>query len=116
MAFKMSESDKSNWTGKDFEFLIRGDVEIPESKYDEIMTPNSYSWDKVIRNGWYYYEVGPDSFYYSWEPPGIQMAFNEEVSQKAKQIAEEVISNILATGQYAELIELGRDQVHRFDL
>ena len=112
----MNDLNKSNWTGRDFEFLITGELEIPESKHDEIMTPNSYAWSKVNRDGWYYYEVGTDSFSYSWEPPGIQMAFNKEIPYpKAKQMADEIISNILATGQQAELIELRSDQVYGFD-
>lgn len=112
----MDELDRYNWTGKDFEFLITGDLEIPDDVYDEIMAPNSYSWIKSNRDGLYYYQVGTDSFYYSWEPPGIQMVFNKEIGYpKAKQIADEVISNILATGQEAELVILQSDQIYGFD-
>lgn len=109
--------DRSQWTGKDFEFLITGDVDIPAADYDRIMTPNTYQWKKVDRDGWYYYQVGEDEFTYSWEMPGIQMTFNKEISfEKAKRIAEEVISNIKAAGQKAELVVLNSSTVYRFDL
>ena len=37
-------------TGKDFEFLITGDVEdIDHSNWDSIMTPNSFEWGKFKR-------------------------------------------------------------------
>lgn len=54
--------DRSQWTGKDFEFLITGDVDIPAADYDRIMTPNTFQWKKVNRDDWYYYQVGEDEF------------------------------------------------------
>jgi hypothetical protein len=94
--------DRSQWTGKDFEFLITGDVDISSADFDQIMTPNTFQWKKVNRNDWYYYLVGEDEFTYSLEMPGIQMTFNKEISfEKAKQITDEVINNIKATGQEA---------------
>jgi len=43
------------------------------------------------------------------------MTFNKEMPyDKAKKIAEEVISNIKATGQDAELVELDKSKVYRF--
>jgi hypothetical protein len=108
--------DRSQWTGKDFEFLITGDVDIPAAEYDQIMTPNTFQWEKVNRGDWYYYQVGEDEFNYSWEMPGIQMTFNKEIKfEKAKRIAEEVISNIKASGQEAQLVVLNRSTVYRFD-
>ena len=108
--------DKSNWTGKDFEFLIIGDIDIPADTYDSIMTPNSFEWIKIEKNNWTYYQVGQDEFSYSWEAPGIQMTFNESIPfQKAKKIAEEVIENIKATGQIPELVTLDKTKVYRFD-
>ena len=107
---------KSHWTGKDFEFLITGVVDIPKDNYDRIMTPNTFQWKKVNRDDWYYYQVGEDEFTYSWEMPGIQMTFNKEISfGKAKQIADEVISNIKSTGQDAELVILNNSKIYRFD-
>lgn len=39
-----AEPDRSKWTGKDFEFLITGDLEITAENHDQIMTPNSFEW------------------------------------------------------------------------
>lgn len=112
----MGESDKANRTGKDFEFLITGEIEIPTDKFNDIMTPKSYPSKLVIHDKEYYYEIDGDRLYYSWEPPGIQMTFNPEISYtKAKQIADEIIKNILATGQQAELLELDSDHLYRFE-
>ncbi|MBK9256913.1 MAG: hypothetical protein IPM42_15635 [Saprospiraceae bacterium] len=104
-----------SWKGEDFEFLIVGDIEI-FSDFDNIMTPNSFEWIKTIKNDWDYYIVGQDEFSYSVEEPGIQMTFNKEISfEKAKQIADEVIANIIATGQKAELTILDKKNLYRFD-
>jgi hypothetical protein len=44
------------------------------------------------------------------------MTFNKGISfEKAKKIADEVIKNIRATGQEAELIMLDNSKVYRFD-
>jgi phosphopentomutase len=73
------------------------------------------SWQKVDRDNCYYYQVEGDEFTYSWEMAGIQMTFNKEISfEKAKQIADEVIDNIKASGQKAELIVLDSSNVYRF--
>jgi hypothetical protein len=107
--------DRSELTGKDFEFLIVGDVNV-SSNYDHIMTPNTFEWVKTIKNDWPFYQVGQDEFSYSVEEPGIQMTFNTEIQyEKAKQIADEIIENILKTGQKAELVILDKSKVHRFD-
>ncbi len=43
-------------TGKDFEFLITpGDLEIPASDFDDLMTPDSFRWTKVMKDNWAYY-------------------------------------------------------------
>lgn len=108
--------DRSSWTGKDFEFLITGDINIPADNYDQIMTPNTFVWSKANRNNSTYYQVGADEFSYSWEEPRIQMTFNKDIPfEKAKQVAEEVIGNIKAAGQEAELIVLNSSQVYRFE-
>ena len=68
--------EASKLTGKDFEFLIMpGDIETKAENFDDLMTPDSIKWTKSIRNDRAYYQVGADEFYYSWEPPGIQMVF-----------------------------------------
>jgi hypothetical protein len=113
----VSAEERFRWIGKDFEFLITGEIGIPEEDYDRIMTPNTFSWTKVNRDNWSYYKVGEDEFTYSWEIPGIQMTFNVEITfEKAKKIADEVIDNIKTTGQEAELIVLDSSNIHRFDL
>jgi len=108
------DNNSSELTGKDFEFLIVGDINI-STNYDSIMTPNTFEWVKTIKDGWPYYQVGLDEFSYSVEDPGIQMTFNKEIQyKKAKQIADEIIANILETGQKAELVILDKSKVYRF--
>lgn len=110
-----TEPDRSKWTGKNFEFLITGDLEITPESHDEIMTPNSFEWIKIEKDNWPYYQVGKDEFSYSWEPPGIQMTFNEDITfQKAKNIADEIMENIHNTGQFAELVILGSRKIYKF--
>ena len=107
--------DRKNWTGENFEFLITGDVEVPSSNYDDIMTPNSFAWEKTTKNDWTYYKVGQDEFSFSWEMPGIQFTFNKEVKfEKAKKIADEIIDNLRSNGQKAELVILEKGKVYRF--
>jgi len=101
-------ADLYNLTGKDFEFLITpSDIEIKTEDFDRIMTPDSIEWNKVIKDDWAYYQVGPDEFSYSWEPPGIQMTFNDEINfEKAKLIADEVVAKLSKyTGQFNATIE-----------
>ncbi|HVW13548.1 MAG TPA: hypothetical protein VHB54_07005 [Mucilaginibacter sp.] len=110
------EIDKSKWLGKDFELLIAGEIDIPSENFDSIMTPNSFDWIKTERNNWIYYQVGDDNFNYSFEPPGIQMVFNDEISfAKAKAIVDEIIQNIIATGQTPELIIIEKNKLYRFE-
>ena len=107
--------DRTGWTGENFEFLIIGDIDI-FLDFDNIMTPNSYKWIKIIKDNWNYYQVGEDEFSYSVEEPGIQMIFNNEIIfDKAKRIGDEIIANITATGQKAELIILDKKKNYRFD-
>ncbi|MDF7819304.1 hypothetical protein P1X15_16930 [Runella sp. MFBS21] len=105
--------ERVGWTGQDFEFLIVGEINV-FSDFDQLMTPNSLEWTKTHKNGWDYYQVGQDEFSYSFEEPGIQMTFNEEISfDKAKKIGDEVILNIHSTGQKAELFILDKRKVYR---
>ena len=107
--------DWSEWTGQDFEFLIVGNIEI-KSDFDTIFTPKSMEWHKTTKNNWDYYQVDQDEFSYSIEEPGIQMIFNKEIPfEKAKKIADEVIANIIASGQQAELLILDNTNVYGFD-
>jgi hypothetical protein len=108
--------DKTNWTGENFEFLITGNVEILDSDFDRIMTPNSFDCEKVYKDDWIYFKVGEDEFSFSWEIPGIQFTFNKEVKfEKAKKIADEIIENINSIGQKAELMILEKNKVYRFE-
>lgn len=112
----LQEVDRSNWTGEDFEFLITGDIQISNEEFDQIMTPNSMDWNKIIKNDWPYYIVGEDEFSFSTEIPGIQFTFNKEVKfQKAKSIADEIILNLHSIGQEAELVILKTKTIYRFD-
>ncbi len=108
--------DRTNWTGENFEFLITGVDEILNEEYDRIMTPNTFEWEKIIKDDWPFYVVGEDEFSFSWEIPGIQFTFNKEVKyEKAKKIADEIIENISSIGQKAELIVLEKNKVYRFE-
>jgi hypothetical protein len=112
---KYKEVDRSNWTGKDFEFLITGNIDIKNEEFDNIMTPTLLEWIKVERDNWIYYKVGSDEFSYSIEPPGIQMVFNKDVSfTKAKIIVDEIIDNLKAKGQKAGLIIIDSREVYKF--
>src|SRR5450631_3416615 len=81
-------ADPTSLTGKDFEFLITpGDIDIPASVFDSLMTPDSFRWTKVIKNNWYYFQVDGDEYMYSRQPPGIQTTFNKDMLYpKAKLI------------------------------
>lgn len=109
--------DRSNLTGADFEFLITpSDIEIKSEDFDRIMTPESFGWLKADKNNWNYYQVGSDEFSYSWEIPGIQMTFNNEIKYvKAKQIADEVVAKLSKyTSQKVELVFIPKDRVISF--
>ncbi len=111
---KSALADTSTATGKDFEFLIQGDIDV-YADWDNVMTPKSMKWEKLEKNNWTYYMVGDDEYCYSIEPPGIQMTFNPEVSySKAKQIADEIIENIKETGQEANLVVLNTSNIYKF--
>lgn len=113
---KDEPKDNSPLFGKDFEFLIRGDINLSNENYERVMTPNSIPYKKILKEDWPFYQVGEDEFSYSWEMPGIQMTFNPEITyEKAKMIAEEVMENLKAEGQDAELVELKSDVIYRFD-
>jgi hypothetical protein len=99
-------------TGKDFEFLITpGDIEIKSEDFDNLMTPDSMPWTKVVKNERTYYQVGVDAFSYSRETSGIQMSFNAEMTfEKARQIAEEVANKLIKyTGQDIEVLFVPTD-------
>ncbi|MBS1531365.1 MAG: hypothetical protein JSU01_13750 [Bacteroidetes bacterium] len=110
------EIDGSKWLGRDFEFLIAGEIEISPEDFDDMMTPNSFHCIKTERDGWIYYQVGEDDFNYSFEPPGIQMVFNDSITfGKAKAIVDEIILNIIASGQIPELIVIDKSKLYRFE-
>ncbi len=81
--------DRTNWTGENFEFLITGDVEILDSDFDRVMTPNSFEYEKINKNNWIYFKVDDDEFSFSWEIPGIQftfMIFLQNLVEKVKPL------------------------------
>ena len=92
-----------------------GDIDVFDI-WDKVMTPNSFATNQVEKNNWIYYQVGEDEFCYSIEPPGIQMTFNDEITfKKAKAIGDEIIENILAEGQDAQLIILNKSNIYKFE-
>jgi len=107
--------DRSNWTGANFEFLITGVDEIPTEGYQEIMSPNSFSWSVISKNDWEYYKVGDDEYSFSVEIPGIQLTFNNEVKfPKAKKIADEIVTNLKEVGKNPKLLILDADKIYKF--
>ena len=112
-----SAIDTNKLTGGDFEFLITpSDIEVKKEDFDRVMTPNSFPWTKSIKDNWPYFGVDNDEFSYSWEEPGIQMTFNNEISyNKAKLIADEVVTKLSKyTGQEVELIFIPKNKVISF--
>ena len=75
----------------EFLFIYSDEPAIKKDDFDKIMTPDSFSWNKVVKNDWDYYQVDKDEFYYSFEIVGIQMVFNKGADfAKAQIIANEV--------------------------
>jgi hypothetical protein len=104
-------------SGKDFEFLITpADIEIQPEDFDNLMTPDSMAWTKVVKNEWIYYQVDEDEYKYSWEMPGIQMSFNAEMTfEKARQIVEEVAHKLTTyTGREIEVLFIPTDAISMF--
>ncbi|CDN75359.1 hypothetical protein [Elizabethkingia anophelis] len=114
---KMLETNiKTEFNNGEFEFLIRGEIELDSENWEQILTPNSFKTEKILRNDWFYFKVDNDEFSYSFEEPGIQMTFNNEMDfKKAKKIADEVIEKIKSTGQNAELEILNKSKIYKFD-
>ncbi|GAB2653905.1 hypothetical protein GCM10027036_04050 [Flavihumibacter cheonanensis] len=98
-----------------FEFLITGDNELSSEQFNTLLFPTTYQVKKIERDGWSYFQTEGDEFSYSWEPPGIQMTFNKECSfQKAKQIADEVVQNLVKAGFNVELLVINNTQITTF--
>ena len=109
-------SYEPEWTGKDFEFFLYGDFNLGKKTHDELMTPNSFNWEKIEGNRDFYYKIENDTIYYSWMMEGVWVYFNEEISiVKAKQIIDEVIAKIIASGQKVELLILNKSEEHYFN-
>ena len=111
--------DRTNLTGRDFEFLIihPDELEINGDIFDKLMTPDNISWTKISKDNWYYYVVGQDEFTYSWEPPGIQMTFNDDIIyDKAKDIAEQVVTKLKNfSGLDIDLVFIDKQQLIKFE-
>ena len=100
--------------GKDFLFLITpADIKIKPEDFDNLMTPDTMPWTKVVKNEQTYYQVGVDAFSYSRETAGIQMTFNAEITfEKARQIAEEVENKLIKyTGQEIVVLFIPTDPI-----
>jgi hypothetical protein len=108
--------DRSDWKGKDFEFMITGDINIPIDKFEDIMLPKSLELKEIKRDNWTYYQFGENEFTYSYEMVGIQMTFNDNIDyRKAKEIVDEVLEQIKCFGQKPELLILRSDTLYKFD-
>lgn len=97
----------THMTGKDFTFLITpGDIDIKPADFDNLMTPDSKPWTKVIKKDRTYYQVGKDEFSYSRDLRGILMTFNPEIRfEIAREIVEEVAHKLVKyTGQEIEVL------------
>jgi len=102
----------THFTGKDFEFLITpGDLEIKPEDFDNLMTPDSISWEKTSKNDRTCYQVGKDEFCYSQQTGGIKMTFNPEIKfEKARKIVEEVEVKLKTyTGREIEVLLVSTD-------
>ena len=73
------------------------------------MTPRNFAWSKPPLIKWPFYIVGKDEYSFFFEKRGIEMSFNETIEfNKAKQIADEIVEKICATGQKADLHVVGK--------
>ena len=111
------EINQYELTGKDFEFLIvPADIEIKAEDFDRLMTPDTISWIKIIKEGWVYYQVEKDEFSYSMEISGIQMTFNLEMPYaKARTIADEVMKKLSAyCNQKVEVLFIPKNKIISF--
>ncbi|WP_298117055.1 hypothetical protein [Flavobacterium sp.] len=107
--------DRSDWKGKDFEFMITGDINIPIDKFEEIMLPKSLELKEIQRDNWTYYQFGENEFTFSDEMVGIQMSFNDSIHYiLAKEIVDEVLEQIKSFGQTPELLILRSDTIYKF--
>lgn len=112
-----SVSSSVTVTDEIIEFLITpSDIEVSPDQFDHLMTPDSEPWTKGLKNNWPYYQIGEANLIYSWEPPGIQMAFSGNISfLKAKGIADEIVAKLAAyTSLDVELIVIPGNQVIQF--
>lgn len=106
-------------TDEIIEFLITPpDLEVSSDQFDHLMTPDSEPWTKGLKNNWPYYQIGEANLTYSWEPPGIQMAFSGNITrQKAKKIAEEVVAKLrIYTDLDLQLITIPENQIINSDM
>jgi hypothetical protein len=101
----------TEFAGKDFTFLITGDINIAPADYDALLTPDAMPWTKVDKDNHTWYQVGKDAFCYAQEAKGIQMSFNAEIKfEKARQIVEAVASKLQQhTGQEIEVLFVTSD-------
>ncbi len=106
--FVPENMDTSEWTGKDFEFLLVGNIQIPAGEYDNLMTPNSFDWTKVTMKNSTIYTVNEESYNFSQDTDGLHMSFTPGFTFTiARQIVNEIIKNLNQAGQTAELAVLG---------
>ncbi|GAA4345319.1 hypothetical protein [Flaviaesturariibacter amylovorans] len=97
-----------------FEFLLKGDVDLPESQFRDIALPGSPGVTEIEREGWTYYKVGDVECTFSIEEPGIQMTFDAKTTlADARAIAEQVLQRFRSSGRDVELVILDNTKVYR---
>ena len=100
--------DTSGWMGKDFEFLITGDVQIEASEYDTIMTPKSWTFKRATVGKWNMYTLDGELYCVSQEADGIHLSFTPAFTYAvARQIADEIMEKLQAARKPAALVVLG---------
>lgn len=111
LEFKPNQDD---WIGEDFRCFIRrkGDVEfgddfdILSKDFENALIIKSKDCKKEQREGWVFYKVGNDEYTFDFEPVGIMIYFNDNITYpKAKEILDEICLNIMeASKQEAEVV------------
>lgn len=100
--------DTSGWTGKDFEFVITGDVQISTGDYDRLLAPNSFKWRKKTVKTCNLYFIDQEAYSFSQEEDGIHMSFTPGFAYPlARQIVDEIIQNLREAGKVVGLVVWG---------
>jgi hypothetical protein len=87
------------------ELLIVGVGNVLNNVGPEWLAPANMAWQYEVRDKMPWYVVGADGYTYSWEPPGIQLLFDEGVAaDRAVAIAEAIVAGMQERGYGGELL------------